>query len=59
MAPDSSGPILFLDFGYEGESKITGSYYGIHQMAFLAEADGKVGRWFKAPAPEAGWDDLE
>jgi uncharacterized protein (TIGR02171 family) len=59
IAPDSTGRLLFLDFGYEGKSALTGSYYDIHQIAFLANADGKVRRWFKAPPEEKGWEDLE
>ena len=59
IAPDSSGRTLFLDFGYEGNSKVTGSFYDIHQVAFLADPDGKVIRWFKAPREEKGWEDLE
>lgn len=59
MAPDSTGRTLFLDFGFEGKSGITGSSYGIHQMAFLADPAGKVERWFTAPRAEAGWQDLE
>jgi uncharacterized protein (TIGR02171 family) len=59
MAPDSSGRMLFLDFGYESVSGLTGSFYDIHAMAFLAGPDGKVQRWFRAPREERGWDDLE
>jgi uncharacterized protein (TIGR02171 family) len=59
IAPDSTGRTLFLDFGFEGTSGITGSFYGIHQVAFLADALGKVERWFTAPRTEAGWQDLE
>ena len=59
IAPDSSGHSLFLDFGYEGKSKITGSFYDIHQIAFVADTDGKILRWFSAPNEIVGWDDLE
>lgn len=59
IAPDSTGRTLFLDFGYEDKSKLTGSFYDIHQMAFMANPDGKVSRWFKAPREEKGWEDLE
>ncbi len=59
IAPDSTGRTLFLDFGFEGKSGITGSFYGIHQVAFLADPMGKVERWFTAPRAEAGWQDLE
>ncbi|HLP42050.1 MAG TPA: SUMF1/EgtB/PvdO family nonheme iron enzyme, partial [Fibrobacteria bacterium] len=59
MAPDSTGRVLFLDFGYDAVSRITGSWYDIHQVAFLADPLGKVIRWFHAPPREKGWDDLE
>jgi uncharacterized protein (TIGR02171 family) len=59
MAPDTTGRILFLDFGFDGKSALTGSFYDIHQIAFLAGADGKVRQWFRAPSGERGWDDLE
>ncbi|HKP94618.1 MAG TPA: TIGR02171 family protein [Fibrobacteria bacterium] len=59
MAPDSSGRVLFLDFGSEAVSTLTGSYYDIHAVAFLASPGGAVKRWFHAPRGERGWDDLE
>jgi hypothetical protein len=59
MAPDSTGRMLFLDFGYEGKSAVTGSFYDIHAVAFLGDAQGNVLRWFPAPAGERGWQDLE
>jgi uncharacterized protein (TIGR02171 family) len=59
MAPDSTGRTLFLDFGFQGNSALTGSYYDIHQVAFMAQLDGKVLRWFNAPREDRAWDDLE
>jgi uncharacterized protein (TIGR02171 family) len=59
MAPDSSGRILFLDFGYDATSSLTGSWYDIHATAFLAGPDGKVQKWYSAPQGEKAWDDLE
>ncbi|MEO7426496.1 MAG: SUMF1/EgtB/PvdO family nonheme iron enzyme [Fibrobacteria bacterium] len=59
IAPDSTGRTLFLDFGYEGNSTITGSFYDIHQIAFIADAEGRVERWLTAPPGERGWEDLE
>jgi uncharacterized protein (TIGR02171 family) len=59
MAPDSSGRLLFLDFGYAGTSALTGSWYDIHAMAFLSGPDGTVQAWYPAPGGEQGWDDLE
>jgi uncharacterized protein (TIGR02171 family) len=59
MAPDSSGRTLFLDFGYADTSALTGMPYGIHQMAFISDPDGRVTRWFQAPGADRSWDDLE
>jgi uncharacterized protein (TIGR02171 family) len=59
MSPDNTGRTLFLDFGYDRTSGLTGSYYGIHQMAFLSDPSGKVARWFRAPGVDDSWDDLE
>jgi uncharacterized protein (TIGR02171 family) len=59
MSPDSTGRVLFLDFGFDGISKLTGSYYDIHQIAFMADPHGNVLRWFRAPDEEKGWEDLE
>ena len=59
IAPDSSGNVLFLDFGSIGVSGLVGAPYGIHQYAFLAEPSGMVTRWYRAPAGEESWNDLE
>jgi uncharacterized protein (TIGR02171 family) len=59
MAPDSTGRTLFLDFGYPQTSALTGEAYGIHQVAFISDADGRVTRWFKAPGHSESWEDLE
>jgi uncharacterized protein (TIGR02171 family) len=59
IAPDSTGRMLFLDFGYDGISQVTGSFYDIHQVAFLGNPEGQVLRWFRAPRSEKGWEDLE
>ncbi len=59
IAPDSSGRTLFLDFGYDAKSSITGSFYDIHEIAFMADTEGKILHWFKAPREERGWADLE
>jgi hypothetical protein len=59
IAPDSSGRLLFLDFGYDAVSALTGSFYDIHAIAFMARPDGKILGWYRAPQGERGWDDLE
>jgi uncharacterized protein (TIGR02171 family) len=59
VAPDASGRTLFLDFGYEGISNLTGSFYDIHQIAFMSDPQGAVLKWFRAPPSINGWEDLE
>lgn len=59
IAPDSTGRLLFLDFGYDGKSALTGSWYDIHAIAFLANPEGRVLGWYPAPRGEKAWDDLE
>jgi uncharacterized protein (TIGR02171 family) len=59
IAPDSTGRMLFLDFGFDRISKVTGSFYDIHQIAFMGNPQGDVLRWFRAPRAEKGWEDLE
>jgi hypothetical protein len=58
-APDSSGRMLFLDFGSPDISTLTGYAYDIHQVAFVSDTAGRVVRWFHAPGQEDTWDDLE
>jgi uncharacterized protein (TIGR02171 family) len=59
IAPDTTGRTLFLDFGYEGISALTHGFYGIHQVAFMADPAGNVLRWYKSPPRESGFEDLE
>lgn len=59
IAPDSTGRTLFLDFGSPTPTRLVGTYYEIHQIAFLGDPEGNVLRWYKAPPQETGWDDLE
>ncbi|MBK9577125.1 MAG: SUMF1/EgtB/PvdO family nonheme iron enzyme [Fibrobacteres bacterium] len=58
-SPDTTGNVLFLDFGYEGISSLVGRPYGIHEIAFLSDVSGKVKRWIPAPANERQWEHLE
>jgi len=58
-APDSSGDVLGLDFGYSGTSTLVGRPYGIHEIAFRIGSDGKVRSFLEAPAGEASFEDLE
>ncbi len=59
MAPDSTGRMLFLDFGWPYKNTVTGTSYGIHELAFMSDPSGKLARWYKAPLGEASWDELE
>ena len=47
---------MFLDFGSSSVSSLTGTSYGIHQYAFIADFSGKTFSWFKCPQGEASWD---
>lgn len=58
-SPDSTGNVLFLDFGYGGVSALVGRPYGIHEIAFLSDASGKVRRWIPAPPQERQWEHIE
>ncbi len=59
MAPDASGRMLFLDFGYPDSSRLVGRAYDIHELAFIADTVGLVTRWYAVPPGERGWEDLE
>ncbi len=59
MAPDSSGRTLFLDFGTAAINRLTGTAYGPHQYAFIADPKGKVLKWIPQPQQESGLEDLE
>lgn len=59
ISPDTTGRTLFLDFGYEKTNRLTGSGYGVHQLAFMADPEGKVSRWYRAPDEDGAWADLE
>lgn len=58
-APDPSGRVLFLDFGYTGISKLVGRPYGIHEVAFVADTLGRVLRRIEAPPGERQWEHME
>jgi uncharacterized protein (TIGR02171 family) len=59
ISPDSSGRTLFLDFGFDKRSALIGGAYGVHEYAFVGDPAGNVLRWYRAPAGEDGWEDLE
>lgn len=58
-APDSTGRVLFLDFGYNGTSTVVGRPYGIHEIGFVADSTGKVVQTLEAPIGERQWEHLE
>lgn len=58
-APDGSGRMMFLDFGFGGTSSVVGRSYGIHEVAFVADTNGRILRSIPAPAGEQQWDHLE
>jgi uncharacterized protein (TIGR02171 family) len=58
MSPDTAhnGRCLFLDFGCNGISTLTGNSYGIHQYIFVADYSDTVDAWYRYPAGEDSWD---
>lgn len=58
-APDGTGRVLFLDFGFQGTSSVVGRAYGIHEVAFLADSTGSVVNTLAAPVSERQWEHLE
>lgn len=58
-APDGSGRVLFLDFGYSGTSTVVGRPYGIHEVAFVADSLGDIVKTLVAPEGKSQWDHLE
>ena len=59
IAPDNSGSVLFLDFGSNSVSTLTGSRYGVHEYLFISSANNRVQRWYQAPAGYQGWSHPE
>lgn len=58
-APDGSGRVLFLDFGFSGQSKVVGRPYGIHEIAFVSDSAGQILHAWPSPAGSSQWDHLE
>ncbi|MBK9577184.1 MAG: SUMF1/EgtB/PvdO family nonheme iron enzyme [Fibrobacterota bacterium] len=58
-SPDGSGRVMFLDFGFGGKSGVVGRPYGIHEVAFVADSNGRILQNLPAPAGEQQWDHLE
>jgi len=58
-APDTSGRALFLDFGSASGSTLVGHAYGVHEIAFLSDANGSVIRQYPAPKGQQQWEHLE
>ena len=58
-APDASGRVMFLDFGYAGTSNVVKRPYGIHEIAFVADSSGRVLKTIPSPSGEAQWEHME
>jgi len=58
-APDATGRVLFLDFGYAGVSTLLGRPYGIHEVAFVADSLGNVVKTFPVAMGKSQWNHLE
>jgi len=57
VRPGQSPDLLFLDFGFTGQSKITGGAYGIHGALFLADiSTGNINKAFIPPQGYTTWD---
>ncbi len=50
-SPGSQDPaeVMFLDFGYSGESTVTGRRYGVHEFLFICNFNNVSRKWFAAP----------
>lgn len=59
MAPDSSGNVLFLDFGSSTPANTVPEPYGIHARLFVADASGKILKAIPPPPGFVGWDHTE
>jgi len=58
-APDGSGRVMFLDFGYSGKSTVVGRPYGIHEVAFVADSVGNILKTYSVAIGKSQWDHLE
>jgi hypothetical protein len=58
-APDGSGRVMFLDFGYPGRSDVVGRPYGIHEVAFMADSTGAILQTFPVASGKSQWNHLE
>lgn len=59
MAPDSSGKVMFLDFGSTTPANTVSEPYGIHARLFVADASGKILKAIPPPPGYVGWDHTE
>lgn len=58
-APDATGRVMFLDFGYGAVSSILSRPYGIHEVAFISDSLGNIQRAIPAPTGKRQWEHLE
>lgn len=59
LSPGKEAEMLFLDFGYNEKSEVTGDSYGIHALIFRSGIEGEITRWYHVPGDEKGWDHTE
>jgi uncharacterized protein (TIGR02171 family) len=61
MSPDTGSDVrcMFLDFGYTGNSTVTGTSYGIHQYLFVSSMSGVISNFIHCPQNENAWDNTE
>ncbi|MBN1128535.1 MAG: SUMF1/EgtB/PvdO family nonheme iron enzyme [Chitinispirillaceae bacterium] len=58
ISPDTGSGVrcMFLDFGYQQTSMVTGCSYGIHQFLFVSSMDGTVTDFIRCPFDDQRWD---
>ncbi|MEK7391038.1 MAG: formylglycine-generating enzyme family protein [Fibrobacterota bacterium] len=58
-APDGTGRVMFLDFGYSRKSTVVGRPYGIHEVAFVSDSLGNIVQTIPVATGKSQWDHLE
>ncbi len=58
ISPDSSAPdrVLFMDFGSNTVSGLTGTAYRIHEYLFVGSYSRAVHHWYRVPGGYDSWD---
>jgi uncharacterized protein (TIGR02171 family) len=57
ISPGSIDParVLFLDFGYPGNSTVINRSYALHEFLFMADFTNRVVRWYQSPGGSGHW----